>query len=112
MPVLQLFEGISGQYLSPRVFLVESLSMPIQTMQLHPLSPGFSLGVPKGLGVIDSHFFLPLWALCLFPSEMGFWGPDPSRVSHLNILKAETFSLEHLNPEGSQVFANPGALTL
>lgn len=68
MPVLQLFEGISGQYLSPRVFLVESLSMPIQTMQLHPLSPGFSLGVPKGLGAIGSHFFLSLWALCLFLS--------------------------------------------
>lgn len=117
MPVLQLFVGISGQYLSPTVFLVESLSMPNQTKQLHPLSPRVLSWCPQGSWC---HWFSLLFAgtcPCGFcasfsPSEMGFWGPDPSRVSHLNILKAETFPLEHPNPEGPQVFADPGALTL
>lgn len=113
MPVLQLSVGISGQYLSPTVFHVELLSMPNQAMQLHPLSFWVLSWCPQGSWC---HWFSLLFArTCPYgfcasfsPSEMGFWGP----VSHLNILKAEMFSVEHPNPEGSQVVADPGAFTL
>lgn len=52
-----------------------------------------------------------MWFLCLFLSlRDGILCPDPNPVSPLNVLKAEAFSIEHPNPEGSPVLREPGAL--
>lgn len=78
-----------------------------QCSSIHSAS-AFSLGVP----VIGSHFSLLGLALVVFvPLSLPLrW--DFGVQIQAQILKAETFSIEHPNPEGSQVLADPGALTL